>query len=236
MSEVKRHWPEDVVGTGEQYVLASDFDANEAARVKAEAECERLRMKVDNLEAGWSNCSAGLQTERDALLWEMRKHEDEPSGYKYPVSLWFPRIDALLSGTAAVQGQQSCPICGSGNVMHMTHCNSCESDYADHEQTSRNKLAALKAQQVGQEPVAVIAFYEGSDTPVLIGWERMPVGQHNLYTAPQPAPAQDVAGLVEALKACRKYVAAESDHDEQADMMLDLVDSLFAAHDKQSGG
>lgn len=51
MSEVKRHWPEDVVGTGEQYVLASDFDATEAARVKAEAECERLRGEVAELDA-----------------------------------------------------------------------------------------------------------------------------------------------------------------------------------------
>ena len=33
----------------------------------------------------------------------MRKHEDQPNGYKYPVSLWFPAIDTLL---AASTGQE----------------------------------------------------------------------------------------------------------------------------------
>lgn len=37
-----------------------------------------------------------LSRTRDVLK-IMRQHEDQPNGYKYPVSLWFPAIDALLA-------------------------------------------------------------------------------------------------------------------------------------------
>lgn len=122
----------------------------------------------------------------------------------------------------------------------------------------RAELVAIKGQQVGQEPVAVIAFYEGSDTPVLIGWERMPVGQHNLYTAPQPAPAQDVAGWIpvtERLPEVAQEVIVSTEFEGVCAGILDSYGEWFApcseykltrvthwmplpaapAHDKQSG-
>ena len=42
MSEVKRYWPEEIVGTGELVVYAQDYAA-------LEAECERLRQQRDKL-------------------------------------------------------------------------------------------------------------------------------------------------------------------------------------------
>jgi hypothetical protein len=51
-SEVQRHWPEDVVGTGEKYVLATDHD-----RVVAEL---RSHVRTDN-----SAVIAGLQEQMD---------------------------------------------------------------------------------------------------------------------------------------------------------------------------
>lgn len=70
-----------------------------------------------------------------------------------------------------------------------------------------------------------------------------------LYTTPQPAPAQDVAGLVEALRVAAPYVEAKfaSEQDryaeeyarlpETAQVRADIakVRASLAAHDKQSG-
>lgn len=46
------------------------------------------------------------------------------------------------------------------------------------------ELEANLAELEKQEPVARIAFYEGSNTPVLVGWAHMAVGQHSLYATP----------------------------------------------------
>lgn len=46
------------------------------------------------------------------------------------------------------------------------------------------ELEAKLAELEKQEPVARIAFYEGSNTPVLVGWAHMAVGQHSLYATP----------------------------------------------------
>jgi hypothetical protein len=66
-SEVQRHWPEDVVGTGEKYVLATDHD-----RVVAEL---RSHVRTDN-----SAVIAGLQEQmaeaRELLRTLLMLHED----------------------------------------------------------------------------------------------------------------------------------------------------------------
>ena len=60
----------------------------------------------------------------------------------------------------------------------------------------RAELSALKAQQVGQEPVAeVVHCNEATGHFNLLGMRRLGAGA-KLYTAPQPAPAQDVAGWI----------------------------------------
>lgn len=58
------------------------------------------------------------------------------------------------------------------------------------------ELSALKAG--AGEPVMVIGMYDVEREPHLLSWNAFTVGTHQLYAAPQPA--QDVSGLVSALK------------------------------------
>ena len=68
----------------------------------------------------------------------------------------------------------------------------------------RGELSALKAQQVGQEPVAWQFFDQGrwwnGDDRIKDHRANTEAGGYktrDLYATPQPAPAQDVAGLLE---------------------------------------
>ena len=97
----------------------------------------------------------------------------------------------------------------------------------------RAELSALKAQQVGQEPVGYAAQDDidwNGDIPVRR--ERFADYQVPLYTAPQPAPAQDVAGLVAFLQTIQMTRLPDgSQHYQEAQSWIDTL----AAHDKQSG-
>lgn len=117
------------------------------------------------------------------------------------------------------------------------------------------ELAALKAQQVGQEPFgyladdggSMVAFFRAEEKDQFDAFcaEAEPLNKVVLYTAPQPAPAQDVAGLVEALEACRGELHAMiTAHNVQSDsdgswlydyQTVAEADAALAAHDKQSG-
>ena len=105
-------------------------------------------------------------------------------------------------------------------------------------EVARLEDAALKAQQVGQEPVAWLIDWP--DEPELGGYfseEPCETGRSRpLYTAPQPAPAQDVAGLVEALRAADEYLSDNPFNEIGSRSILhrQMQDAL-AAHDKQSG-
>lgn len=76
----------------------------------------------------------------------------------------------------------------------------------------RAELAALKAQQVGQEPAGEVHLRTGGGISLLHVElaQSLPPGT-KLYTAPQPAPAQDVAGWIsvaERLPSCGQAVLA----------------------------
>jgi hypothetical protein len=113
-------------------------------------------------------------------------------------------------------------------------------------QRLRAELAALKAQPVGQEPAAEVSEETfSSDGTSDIITRKLPIGT-KLYTAPQPAPAQDVAGLVEALQEVRYRVEQDRIWNgmgwtftgigpHKQPRIIELIDDALAAHDKQSG-
>lgn len=51
-------------------------------------------------------------------------------------------------------------------------------------QPTRQPLREMEI--VEQEPVAILAFYDGVREPRLLSWNQLPSGQHLLYTHPQP--------------------------------------------------
>ena len=106
----------------------------------------------------------------------------------------------------------------------------------------RAKLSALKAQQVGQEPAGEVHLRTGGGISLLHVElaQSLPPGT-KLYTAPQPAPAQDVAGLVELLREADQELKDWQDvwpdcHDKATSDIRGRIAIALAAHDKQSGG
>ena len=130
---------------------------------------------------------------------------------------------------------------------------------------TRAELSALKAQQVGQEPFgyladdggSMVAFFRAEEKDQFDAFcaEAEPLNKVALYTAPQPAPAQGVAGsivlsqegakiLAEAIGA-HAYVLgalvngrpdlAMNEAKKWVDGFMDAGSSV-TAHDKQSGG
>ena len=103
----------------------------------------------------------------------------------------------------------------------------------------RAELSALKAQQVGQEPAGEVHLRKGGGISLLHVELAQPLPPGTkLYTAPQPAPATDVAGLV---KRCMDEEAAHWTGDSRQAVRLALDDAYarvliaLADHDKQSG-
>ena len=119
----------------------------------------------------------------------------------------------------------------------------------------RAELSALKAQQVGQEPVAIA---NKGDHAFWVKWTDAGKDLRGpgikLYTAPQPAPAQDVAGLLEwAVDRWHVEVAnrpLQNVHRRSLDdtwrqvirklggdagLLCGPAHDALAAHDKQSG-
>lgn len=92
----------------------------------------------------------------------------------------------------------------------------------------RAELSALKAQQVGQEPQRCQCCRYLVTESEHRGCLRA--------AAPQPAPAQDVAGLVEALRVADEYLSDNPFNEIGSRSILhrQMQDAL-AAHDKQSG-
>lgn len=92
----------------EKIVARNEQLQTEIERLKVESERElrrelavrvhRLKDEVKDL-TGDRDQLKGRYDAMESLMKIMRTHEDMPSGYKYPVSLWFPAIDALLSKT-----------------------------------------------------------------------------------------------------------------------------------------
>lgn len=132
-----------------------------------------------------------------------------------------------------------------------------------------SELAALKAQQVGQEPFgyladdggAMVAFFRAEEKDQFDAFcaEAEPLNKVALYTAPQPAPAQDVAGWIpvtERLPEVAQEVIVSTEFEGVCAGVLDSYGDWFApcseykltrvthwmplpaapAHDKQSGG
>jgi len=84
------------------------------------------------------------------------------------------------------------------------------------------ELAALKAQQVGQEPAGEVHLRTGGGISLLHVELAQPLPPGTkLYTAPQPAPSQDVAGLVGALRALHH----RNDHPGRFDAEVDRITS-----------
>ena len=121
----------------------------------------------------------------------------------------------------------------------------------------RVQLSALKAQQVGQEPVGyttagMLAIAKELPLTGRIGARCKADERWNvpLYTTPQPALAQDVAGLVEAAKKADDALSALVRNDQPLETLTRKYGSDWSAaidkvrtelviriadHDKQSG-
>lgn len=109
------------------------------------------------------------------------------------------------------------------------------------------KLRAELAEVKGREAVGEVQLRTGGGISLLHVdlTQPLPPGT-KLYTAPQPAPAQDVAGLVNALKTIYDedyQVPHDSTDGEIKEGMKRcvfrirrIVKDALAAHDKQSGG
>ncbi len=100
----------------------------------------------------------------------------------------------------------------------------------------RAELSALKAQQVGQEPAGEVHLRTGGGISLLHVELAQPLPPGTkLYTAPQPAPAQDVGGLVrDELDPIRSVLHGYTPSIASNDA-LRAVGVLIAAHNKQSG-
>ncbi|HFH3616881.1 TPA: TMF family protein [Pseudomonas aeruginosa] len=93
-----------------------------------------------------------------------------------------------------------------------------------------SKLAELEK----QEPVARIAFYEGSNTPVLVGWAHMAVGQHSLYATPVAQAGQVPQAWLDVQAERRRQITAEGwtpEHDDEHDSgELAAAGAAYALH------
>jgi hypothetical protein len=132
------------------------------------------------------------------------------------------RLDELEAELSALKAQQAeqkpvvsddCPFCGENETVAVEHWSPF---YGKNVESMECKCCG-----------AMGPF--GSDDPASL-WRKR--------TAPQPAPAQDVAGLVEALEEARHRLVEcnrrNSDPDECIWVMA--IDAALAANDKQSGG
>lgn len=101
----------------------------------------------------------------------------------------------------------------------------------------RAELAALKAQPVGQEPAAEVSeeTFSPDGTSDIIT-RKLPIGT-KLYTAPQPAPAQDVVELLrEAKRQLGNFCALKHTGIANRKELIGKIAAALAAHEKQSGG
>lgn len=111
--------------------------------------------------------------------------------------------------------------------------------------------APAQGQQVGREPVLFVdpEALPSDDNSVRAYRRKSEVNSQPLYTTPQPAPAQDVEGLVEALADAAQSLETISNGAGRDEFMSDFSDvrgyarsrasvarAALAANDKQSGG
>ena len=204
------------------------------------AECERLRKETAVLLGN----IAELEVRCDAALAKF-----EQSFGPLPDWAIARNWDYSLVAAAPAQGQQ---------VEWRTTAVMLEQANAGLAQLNgklRAELSALKAQQVGQEPAGEVHLRTGGGISLLHVElaQSLPPGT-KLYTAPQPAPAQDVAGLLEW--AVDRWHAEVANRPLQNRLRRTLDDTwrqvilklggdtgllcgpahdALAAHDKQSG-
>ena len=180
------------------------------------AECERLRAMLTDWEAD-ANL---LEKERDEARAELSALKAHPEAYQF-----------------------------DGQVLRDEHGNYL-AEFMAYEQSFIDRLLhpqpELKAQQVGQEPAGEVHLRTGGGISLLHVELAQPLPPGTkLYTAPQPAPAQDVAGLVEALKTIydEDYQAPHDSTDGEIKESMKrcifrirrIVKDALAAHDKQNG-
>ena len=133
----------------------------------------------------------------------------------------------LFCGAKVTKGHGDSAVCGEYYYDSTYQCDACKIKELQAE------LSALKAQQVGQEPAGEVHLRTGGGISLLHVElaQSLPPGT-KLYTAPQPAPAQDVAKLVYALQRAKEWLEGWASAEPQ----LVLINAALAAHDKQSGG
>lgn len=247
MSDAKPILGEDTI-FGRIYYSATDYAA-------IEAECDRLRAQVSALQSDANSWQSGYDKGRE----DGAKAAD---GWKAQHA----RDSAELRRLCAERDQLRAEL---DSIRRMAECGTVQNwlKLSDEEKANwfalmvgtdsenkrlRAELSALKAQQ---EPVAWRVTGAGglTVTPEYPKWadddSRLLI--ESLYTAPQPAPAQDVAGLVEAAKKADDALSALVRNDQPLETLArkygsdwsSAIDKVrtelviqIAAHDKQSGG
>lgn len=195
-------------------VLATDYDATEAARVKAEAECEELRAALVKV----SRDADQLRAELAALKAQQAEHK--------PVAEFEP--------DSVCEDPDGCP----------TELAVLKRFWRDHRdrQLSGPVIEAMKwAEHLLFECGALTSTRAPSVHVYNKTFEAVNAAKA-LLTAPQSAPAQDVAGLVEALRKLDE-LPKQSGHAiptagrmRAEGLVIRAARELVAAHEKQSGG
>lgn len=80
-------------------------------------------------------------------------------------------------------------------------------------------------QAVEPQVAAIIGYYEGEREPKLLSWNRLPNGEHSLFTAP---PTPDVSVLVEALEFISNHGYGDGGH-----FCVTRADEALAAYKKE---
>ena len=250
-SEVSKYRPEEIVGTGELVVYASDYVELEANCAALEAENARLQSAFDELaerygklQTGEDSLLARVVTERDAAraqlaaiqggmvetiepCADLNHHERYRAGWNACLAQ-HQRITAAMA--AEVETWRS-------NALMLEQANVGLAQL-------NGKLRAELAEVKGWDAVGEVQLRTGGGISLLHVdlTQPLPPGT-KLYTAPQPAPAQDVTAVLKMARALsdRQADACNVDREDQwklysEDFVADVEAMLAAAHDKQSGG
>ena len=121
---------------------------------------------------------------------------------------------------------------------HLLNCDRIEKLEAERDaaQARVAELESKLAELEKQEPVARIAFYEGSNTPVLVGWAHMAVGQHSLYATPVAQAGQVPQAWLDVQAERRRQITVEGFDTSNDDASAGQIAQAAGCYALHAGG